>query len=67
MHGGPIVRHLDDVPAEEMSRFRYADGRTVSIWEKWIEMSPYSSMMWVPAGYLTPSRSRSSPARTNTG
>ena len=40
MHGGPIVRHLDDVPAEEMSRFRYADGRTASIWEKWIEMSP---------------------------
>ncbi len=34
MHGGPIIRHLDDVPAEEMSRFRYADGRTASVWEK---------------------------------
>ena len=46
MHGGPIVRHLDDVPAEEMSRFRYADGRTVSIWEKWIEMSPRYLAFW---------------------
>ena len=39
MHGGPIVSHRDDVAAEEMSRFRCADGRTASIWEKWIEMS----------------------------
>jgi len=46
MHGGPIVRHLDDVPTEEMSRFRYADGRTASIWEKWIEMSPRYLAFW---------------------
>ena len=46
MRGGPIVKHLDDVPAEEMSRFRYADGRTASIWEKWIEMSPRYLAFW---------------------
>lgn len=46
MHGGPIARHLDDVPAEEMSRFRYADGRTASIWEKWIEMSPQGCTLY---------------------
>lgn len=46
MRGGPIIRHLDDVPAQEMSRFRYADGRTASIWEKWIEMSPRYLAFW---------------------
>ena len=46
MYGGPIIKHLDDVPAEEMSRFRYADGRIASIWEKWIEMSPRYLAFW---------------------
>lgn len=46
MRGGPMVRHLDEVPAEEMSRFRYADGRTASIWERWIEMSPRYLAFW---------------------
>lgn len=40
MQGGPKIKHLDDVPSEEMLRFRFSDGRTASIWEKWIELSP---------------------------
>ena len=40
MRGGPSIKHLDDVPWEEMTRTRYADGREASIWEKWIELSP---------------------------
>jgi hypothetical protein len=40
MRGGPSIKHLDDVPAEEMLRYEFEDGRTASIWEKWIELSP---------------------------
>lgn len=40
MRGGPNIKHIDDVPWEEMLRFRFKDGRTASIWEKWIELSP---------------------------
>src|ERR1700712_1326375 len=46
MRGGPDIRHLDDVPAEEMLRFRFADGHTASIWEKWIAMSPRYVAFW---------------------
>lgn len=46
MMGGPSIKHLDDVPAEEMLRYRFADGRTASIWEKWIEMSPRYIAFW---------------------
>lgn len=46
MYGGPIIKHLDDVPEEEMLRFRFKDGRTASIWEKWIEMSPRYVAFW---------------------
>jgi hypothetical protein len=46
MRGGPTIRHLDDVPSEEMLRFRFSDGRTASIWEKWIEMSPRYVAFW---------------------
>lgn len=46
MRGGPRITHLDDVPAEEMARFRYPDGRIASIWEKWIEMSPRYFAFW---------------------
>lgn len=57
MQGGPRIKHLDDVPYEEMLRFRFRDGRTASIWEKWIELSPryvayYNK--WDP-GAMTPS------------
>ncbi|MET0371538.1 MAG: hypothetical protein ABW039_09195 [Sphingobium sp.] len=40
MQGGPRIKHIDDVPWEEMLRFRLRDGRIASIWEKWIELSP---------------------------
>lgn len=46
MYGGPRIKHLDDVPAEEMLRFRFKDGRTASIWEKWIELSPRYIAFW---------------------
>jgi hypothetical protein len=46
MRGGPSIKHLDEVPAEEMHRFELADGRTVSIWEKWIELTPRYSAFW---------------------
>lgn len=46
MYGGPKITHLDDVPAEEMLRFKFTDGSTASIWEKWIEMSPRYIAFW---------------------
>lgn len=46
MHGGPILKQIDDVPAEEMLRFQLRDGRIASIWEKWIEMSPRYIAFW---------------------
>lgn len=57
MQGGPRIKHIDDVPYEEMLRFRFQDGRTASIWEKWIELSPrYVAFYnrWDP-GAMTPS------------
>lgn len=46
MMGGPSIKHLDDVPTEEMLRYRFADGHTASIWEKWIELSPRYVAFW---------------------
>ena len=46
MQGGPRITHLDDVPMEEMLRFVFSDGRTASIWERWIEMSPRYVAFW---------------------
>src|ERR1700709_1830360 len=46
MRGGPTIKHLDDVPAEEMLRFRFRDGSTASVWEKWIELSPNYVAFW---------------------
>lgn len=46
MFGGPIIKHLDEVPEQEVSRFLYQDGRTASIWEKWIQMSPRYVAFW---------------------
>jgi hypothetical protein len=46
MRGGPSIKHLDDVPAEEMLRLEFSDGRTASIWEKWIELSPRYFAFW---------------------
>jgi hypothetical protein len=46
VRGGPSIKHLDDVPAEEMPRYEFDDGRTESIWEKRIEMSPRYFAFW---------------------
>ncbi len=46
MRGGPSIKHLDDVPAEEMLRYQFAEGHTASIWEKWIELSPRYVAFW---------------------
>ena len=46
MRGGPEIKHLDDVLEQEMLRFEFADGRTASIWEKWIEMTPRYVAFW---------------------
>jgi hypothetical protein len=36
---GPRIRHLDDVPWEEVRRIDYGD-RTASVREKWLDFSP---------------------------
>ena len=36
---GPRIRHLDDVPWEEVRKIDYGD-RTASVREKWIDFSP---------------------------
>lgn len=46
MRGQATLKHLDEVPAEEMTRYRLPDGRISSIWEKWIEMSPRYIAFW---------------------
>jgi hypothetical protein len=56
MRGGPTITHVDDLPFVEVARQRLADGRIVSVREKWFELSPrlvafYSS--WDP-GALGP-------------
>lgn len=40
MRGGPTITHVDDLPFHEVARQRLADGRVVSIREKWFELSP---------------------------
>jgi hypothetical protein len=40
MRGGPTITHLDDLPFVEVARQRLADGRIVSVREKWFELSP---------------------------
>ncbi|MGN5236843.1 cupin domain-containing protein [Rhodococcus sp. SMB37] len=56
MRGGPLIKHLDDVPWFEAMRLRFDDGHTASIWEKWIEYTPRYLVfynVWEP-GALAP-------------
>jgi hypothetical protein len=46
MMGGPKIKELDDLTAQEMHRYRFKDGRIASIWEKWIEQSPRYVAYW---------------------
>ena len=40
MRGGPTITHLDDLDWHDVARQRLADGRVVSIREKWFELRP---------------------------
>ena len=40
MRGGPTIKHLDDLAFVEVARQRLADGRVVSVREKWFELTP---------------------------
>jgi hypothetical protein len=40
MRGGPTIQHLDDLPFVEVASQRLADGRVVSVREKWFELTP---------------------------
>ncbi|MCB0994165.1 MAG: hypothetical protein KDB21_03675 [Acidimicrobiales bacterium] len=40
MRGGPTITHLDDLDWHDVARQRLADGRVVSIREKWFELGP---------------------------
>lgn len=40
MRGGPTITHLADLPFHEVAKQRLADGRIVTIREKWLEMGP---------------------------
>jgi hypothetical protein len=46
MRGGPSIRHVDDIPEQEVARFRLADGTITSLWEKYLEMSPRYFAFW---------------------
>jgi hypothetical protein len=40
MIGGPRIKHFEDVPENEVVRIEFEDGRSASIWERFIEFSP---------------------------
>jgi hypothetical protein len=40
MLGGPRIKHVDDVLEQEVVRIEFDDGRTASVWERFIEMTP---------------------------
>jgi hypothetical protein len=40
MLGGPRIVDLEDVPAQEVVRIEFADGRTASVYERFLETSP---------------------------
>ena len=70
MMGGPSIKHLDDVPTEEMLRWEFADGHTASIWEKWIEMSPrYFAFWnkWDPGAHVAAARPHRRPHQPDPG
>lgn len=46
MRGAPSIRRLDEVPMEEVVRIEFADGRTASVWDKWIELTPRYFAFW---------------------
>jgi hypothetical protein len=56
MAGGPRIRHLDELPWQEVRSQRHGE-RTVSVREKWLEFSPrYLSLYarWDPGMMVQP-------------
>ncbi|TZG27383.1 hypothetical protein [Sphingomonas montanisoli] len=46
MLGGPRIRHVDDVEEHEVVRIEYEDGRSASVFERFMEMSPRFMSFW---------------------
>lgn len=46
MMGGPRIVDVEDVAEQEVVRVEYADGRTASIWERFLETSPRMFTFW---------------------
>jgi hypothetical protein len=40
MMGGPRIKHVDDVPEQEVVRIEFADGRSASVRERFVEQLP---------------------------
>jgi hypothetical protein len=40
MMGGPRIKHVDDVPVNEVLKIEFDDGRTASVRERFVEMLP---------------------------
>jgi hypothetical protein len=40
MMGGPRIKHVDDVPENEVLKIEFEDGRTASVRERFVEMLP---------------------------
>src|ERR1700760_4260882 len=40
MLGGPIVKQVSEQPESEVVRIEYSDGRSASIWERFLVVSP---------------------------
>lgn len=47
--GGPRITTIDDGEWQEVRRIGFADGRTASVHERWLDFSPGFSRSW-PAG-----------------
>jgi len=40
MLGGPRIKHVSEVHEQEVVRIEFDDGRSASIWERFVEMTP---------------------------
>ncbi len=46
MLGGPSFRHIDEVREQEVVRIEFDDGRSASIWERFLESTPHFFAFW---------------------
>lgn len=40
MLGGPRIQHIDEAPAHEVMRIEFEDGRSASVWERFLVRTP---------------------------